>query len=83
MTDNETIAAILATGMLTPLPVPARDESGNIFEHEQARIVLAVSHAVGLYRSVLEGLRMRSGAQPNEQAPKPSLRPIRSVAAGY
>jgi hypothetical protein len=83
MAENETIAAILAAGMLTPLPVPARDQSGDIFEHEQARIVLAVTHAVGLYRSVLEGLRMRSDAQPNEQAPKSPLRPIRSVTAGY
>jgi hypothetical protein len=60
MAEKEIVAAILAAGMLMPLPAPARGHNGAIGEEEQARLVLGVLHAVGLYRSVLEGLTARA-----------------------
>jgi hypothetical protein len=65
MTDNATIAAILAAGMLPPLLAPATDADGVIGADEQARFVMDVLHAVGLYRAVLEALtNQASNRQP-------------------
>jgi hypothetical protein len=60
MAEKEIVAAILAAGMLAPLPAPATGHNGAIGEEDQARLVLGVLHAVGLYRSVLEGLTARA-----------------------
>jgi len=56
MADNETVAAVLAAGMLHPISQPARSSDGTIAQHEQTRFVLDVLHAVALYRAVLESL---------------------------
>jgi hypothetical protein len=60
MAEKEIVAAILAAGMLMPLPPPRRGADGDIGEEDEARLVLGVLHAVGLYRSVLEGLTARA-----------------------
>src|ERR1041385_757434 len=60
MTDNTTIAAILASGMLPPISAPATDADGAITAGEQARFVMDVLHAVGLYRAVLEALAIQA-----------------------
>jgi hypothetical protein len=62
MAEKEIVAAILAAGMLTPLPPPRRGTDGAVGEEDQARLVMGVLHAVGLYRSVLEGLTARGVA---------------------
>jgi hypothetical protein len=58
MTDNTLIAAILAAGMLPPVAAPATTAEGGIDKRDQHHVALAVLHAVGLYRSVLEGLTL-------------------------
>jgi hypothetical protein len=63
MTDNATIAAILASGMLPPVLAPATDADGVIGAGEQARFVMDVLHAVGLYRAVLEALAIQAKDQ--------------------
>jgi hypothetical protein len=57
--NRELSAAILTAGMLPTLPIPrsrAEGGIGPVAEAEGAAIPLAVGHAIGLYRSVLEGL---------------------------
>ena len=57
--DRELIAAILTAGMLPTLEIPRSRAHGSgrpVSETEGEDIQRAVSHAVGLYRSVLEGL---------------------------
>jgi hypothetical protein len=57
--DRELIAAILTAGMLPTLQIPrsrSHRSSGPVTETEGEAIQRAVGHAVGLYRSVLEGL---------------------------
>jgi hypothetical protein len=59
MDDRELIAAILTAGMLPTLPIPqSRSEGGTgpVTDAEEEAIQRAVGHAIGLYRSVLEGL---------------------------
>ena len=59
MYDRELIAAILTAGMLPTLPIPrSRAQGGRspVTDTEGEAIQRAVGHAVGLYRSVLEGL---------------------------
>jgi len=59
MDDRELIAAILTAGMLPTLPVPksrVQGRSDPVSEREGEAIQRAIGHAVGLYRSVLEGL---------------------------
>ena len=59
MDDRELIAAILTAGMLPTLEIPrsrAHGSSRPVTETEGEDIQRAVGHAVGLYRSVLEGL---------------------------
>ena len=63
MTDNATIAAILASGMLPPISAPATDADGAITAGEQARFVMDVLHAVGLYRAVLQALAIQAKDQ--------------------
>ncbi len=60
MADNEIIAAILASGMLPPLSPPAITPDGGIDDQDHQRLVLAMAHALGLYRSILEGLSTRA-----------------------
>jgi hypothetical protein len=60
MAEKEIVAAILAAGMLAPLPAPTRGHNGAVGEEDQARLMLGMLHAVGLYRSVLEGLTART-----------------------
>jgi hypothetical protein len=67
MTDNETIAAILAAGMLPPVAAPVTGPGGGVDAPDQQRLLVAVMHAVGLYRSVLEGLAVTAKA-PNGSA---------------
>ena len=56
MGDRELIAAILTAGMLPRPPVPEnRTPSGEVTNTEGDRILRTVGHAIGLYRSVLEG----------------------------
>jgi hypothetical protein len=57
--NQELIAAILAAGMLPPLPPPAVAPDGGIGENDQRRLALSMLHAVGLYRGILEGLGSR------------------------
>jgi hypothetical protein len=66
MTDNTTIAAILASGMLLPVSAPATDANGVIGADERTRFVTDVLHAVGLYRAVLEALAAPAKDQPAE-----------------
>ena len=66
MTDNATIAAILASGMLPPLLAPATDAEGIIGAAERARFVMDVLHAVGLYKALLEALATEAKDQPPE-----------------
>ena len=59
MDDRELIAAILTAGMSPILPIPlsrAEGEIGPITDTEGEAIQRAVGHAIGLYRSMLEGL---------------------------
>jgi len=59
MDDRELIAAILTAGMLPSMEIPrsrARGHAGGVTEAEGQEIQRAVGHAIGLYRSVLEGL---------------------------
>jgi hypothetical protein len=59
MDDRQLIAAILTAGMLPTLEIPrsrAHGSSRPVTETEGEDIQRAVGHAVGLYRSVLEGL---------------------------
>jgi len=59
MDDRELIAAILTAGMLPTLEIPRSRAHGSgrpVTETEGEDIQHAVGHAVGLYRSVLEGL---------------------------
>jgi len=60
MADNEIIAAILVAGMLPSIPAPAARAKERPDVDEQEQLVLAVLHAAGLYRSVLESLSMWS-----------------------
>jgi hypothetical protein len=46
----ELVAAILAAGMLPTVPLPSGVQLNT---EDEVRITLSVSHAVGLYRSVL------------------------------
>jgi len=58
MADRELIAAILTAGMLPTLEIPRSRAHGSgrpVTETEGEDIQRAVGHAVGLYRSVLEG----------------------------
>ena len=64
MADKPLIAAILAAGMLPPLPLPPTTADGTIGAHDQAQLVNSVLHAVGLYRSILEGLATKPKASP-------------------
>jgi hypothetical protein len=52
MADHETLAAILAAGMLPAVAAPG----GPMTEKDEARIHEAAAHAVGLYRAVLGAL---------------------------
>jgi hypothetical protein len=72
MDDRELIAAILTAGMLPTLPIPERrTESGEVTDAEGDRILRAVGHAIGLYRSVLEGLGVDPFAGlPGHDAPR-------------
>jgi hypothetical protein len=59
MDDRELIAAILTAGMLPTLEIPRSRAHGSgrpVTETEGEDIQRVVGHAVGLYRSVLEGL---------------------------
>ena len=59
MDDRELIAAILTAGMLPTVEIPrgrGRGSAGGVTEAEGQDIQRAVGHAIGLYRSVLEGL---------------------------
>ena len=59
MADRELIAAILTAGMLPTLEIPRSRAHGSrrpVSETEGEDIQRAVGHAIGLYRSVLEGL---------------------------
>jgi hypothetical protein len=59
MDDRVLIAAILTAGMLPTLEIPRSRAHGSgrpVTETEGEDIQRAVGHAVGLYRSVLEGL---------------------------
>ena len=57
MDDRELIAAILTAGMLPTLPMPEnRTPRRAVTDEEGDRLLRAVGHAIGLYRSVLEGL---------------------------
>ena len=72
MAENETIAAILAAGMLSPVPPPASGPGGIIAGDEQTRFVLDVFHAVALYRAVLEALQQTGTRQLPTAAAKPA-----------
>jgi hypothetical protein len=78
MTDNETIAAILAAGMLPPLAAPGNDPGTSPDEDDRERLLNAVLHAVGVYRSILDGLAARShlpnGAERAASGHRPALR---------
>jgi|KBSSwiStaDraftv2_1062776.scaffolds.fasta_scaffold1962790_1 hypothetical protein len=63
MADNETIAAVLAAGMLQPVGPPAAGSDGIVPQREQTRFVLDVLHAVALYRAVLEALDQTNARQ--------------------
>ena len=54
MAERELIAAIITTGILPTLPIPR--SRGPITDAEGETIQRAVGHAIGLYRSILEGL---------------------------
>jgi hypothetical protein len=57
MDDRKLIAAIITAGMLPILPIPeSRTPSGAVTDEEGDGLLRAVGHAVGLYRSVLEGV---------------------------
>ena len=91
MTDKELIAAILAAGLLPPVPVPDRTENGYIDPQEGRRLVRAMSHAVGLYRGILEGLGTDAlpskdrvvalGGQPEPASPSRRSGSLKALAA--
>jgi len=54
MDDRELIATILTAGMLRSMEIP-RSRASGVAEVEGQEIRRAVGHAMGLYRSVLEG----------------------------
>ena len=56
MDNRELIAAILTAGMLPTIPIPDSMHRGPLTKIEGEALQRAVGHAVGLYRSVLEGL---------------------------
>src|SRR5215472_13717718 len=59
MADRELIAAILTAGMLPTVEIPRSRAHGSrrpVTETEGEDIQRAVGHAVGLYRSILDGL---------------------------
>jgi len=63
MDDCELIAAILTAGMLPTVEIPrsrARGSAGGVTEAEGLDIQRAVGHAIGLCRSMLEGLEVGS-----------------------
>jgi hypothetical protein len=55
MDDREPIAAVLTAGMMPKIQIPRR-VSGQFTEDEGETLRRAIAYAVGLYRSVLEGL---------------------------
>jgi len=68
MDDRELIAAILTAGMLPTVEIPrsrGRGSAGGVTEAEGQDIQRAVGHAIGLYRSILEGL----GVDPSAGLP--------------
>jgi hypothetical protein len=79
MDDRELIAAILTAGMMPKIPI-ARRASGRLTEAEGETLRRAVAHAVGLYRSVLEGL----GADPFTGLPgHDTPRPVGASSEAY
>ena len=74
MDDRELIAAILTARMLPTLEIPRSRAHGSgrpVTETEGEDIQHAVGHAVGLYRSVLEGLGVDPFAGlPGHDAPR-------------
>jgi hypothetical protein len=74
MDDRELIVAILTAGMLPTLEIPqsrARGSGGPVTDAEGDAIQRAGGHAVGLYRSVLEGLGVDPFAGlPGHDAPR-------------
>jgi hypothetical protein len=60
--NNELVSAILAAGMLPPLPPPTIALDGGIGEHDRARLTLSILHAVGLYRGILEALAAKGAS---------------------
>jgi hypothetical protein len=74
MDDRGLIAAILTAGMLPTLEIPRSRAHGSgrpVTETEGEDIQHAVGHAVGLYRSVLEGLGVDPFAGlPGHDAPR-------------
>jgi hypothetical protein len=75
MDNRELIAAILTAGMLPTLEIPRSRAHGSrrpVTETEGEDIQRAVGHAVGLYRSVLEGLGVEPFAGlPGHDTPQP------------
>jgi hypothetical protein len=59
MADRELLAATLTAGMLSTVPAPP---TGKKTEREEAEFSQAVTHAVSLYRAVLEALSLRPGS---------------------
>ena len=72
MGDRELIAAILTAGMLPTLEIPrsrVRGRSGRLSGPEVGALQSAIDHALGIYRSMLNGLevdRLASNAEEPE-----------------
>jgi hypothetical protein len=79
MADRELIAAMLTAGMLPTLEIPRSRLEGRrrpLTRGEAEALQCAVDHALGLYRSVLNGLGVdpRSVAEANAQPHAPTDR---------